>query len=1128
VTDAANSTPADKPKEPEEPFILTPEILAYENRRNDLIISAGVLLFAFFLGSFRDSFPDIPLRLATGRHYAEEGFSKTDPFSYGAPEGKEWVNPSWLFDRMLFGVFDSLGDSAAGAIKALCGALAVLPLLFMRHQGPTLWWTAFCCFLAAAGIAPRIYMGSEVVSLVMVSLTLMLWHASKTTGKQWLLWITVPLGIFWANIDPSVFVGALVLLALGLGEIVQSFLNRSTTFGDRAPTIASGGQTLIAAVLVFLASAATPYGQGTLMFPIEWFTKVLPQVPYDERMFFGWNGILSTTRQGSDDFSFFNRLLDAKLSYAETAWVLLIVGAATSFFLNFNRFSVSRLLIALLGVMLPILAARYTGPSTLLLAAVLSLNGQEAFLDAFGAAPRVSRGWVLWSQIGRMATILGLFVALIFAPTGRFVPITMGLFGFGLATSTYADPKTCQWLEEAEFKGNNFIPSAVRLPATLAWEAPKVKYFLDSRWQLFADAPSGGGQSPLQEYAAVQKTLIEDNKPDETIWKPFFAKHRITYVLFDPTRPGNIFSIRMWYPQVRTMQIKDRLVAIGNGNLPADDPDAKKFDALRMRSNAVVFNPPPPTKDSPATSIPDARMVGAPTIIDWLWRYRYTTPTGVTTGALMPIGLFRLEEPGFLFQALQEVRKGIAEQPDNPIARARLGSLYEQIYVREGMVADFALDKRFQAEHKRLREIQDKAKKPAEDAKKEPAKKPDENKESGKKEDAKKDEKKDEKKPADQPVSHGPLRPLESRRFIPLRHFQMMTAYRDALRAFTPEGFNKHLFSEEPPLPTEDLIVMADRAGHNGYLDASLEILKLALRRTTISETREELTRRIAKVEQGVEETTAKIEQALADLKKQVFEKNPEVATQTQFLAHRMQLYRSNGMPLKSLAVFEEASPNDPEIRGARIAAIETYLELGFAEKAQENLHLLEPNSFQRPGDLQYVNAMVLLAAGQYDAAKTQLDQSLEQIRSNRLKKGLDTAEGFLRGAPLLQMSERGPAGAIMTTSEIFGDLAREANLQFEIGLLLLEMGKPKDAIKSFAASLETYPRDTVHRPIMEYYAVLVPGSVKLPPEPPVYIFDDEFSIKFDPPPAPKDAPKKADDAKKAEPPKKVDEKKSK
>ena len=1117
-------TAAETPKEPEEPFVLTPEILAYENRRNDLIISAGVLLFAFFLGSFRDNHPDIPLRLATGRVIAESGIPDHDPFTYGAPADKKWVNPTWLFDRALWGVWDNLGDVAAGVMKALCGAIAVLPLLFIRRAGPTLWWTAFCAFLAGAGISPRVYLGPEVVSLVMVSLTLLLWYAARNTGRQWLLWISVPAAVLWANVDPSVFLGALVLLALGVGEIVQAFLNRSMTYGERPATVADGVQTIIAAALVWVASAATPYGGGTLKYPIEWFTKVLPQASHAEREFFGWNSILNAVQEGVEDTTFFNRLLDAKLSYAETAWVILIVGAAASFFLNFNRFSTPRLLLTLLGVALPVLASRYIGPSALLLATVLSLNGQEAFLDAFGSTPRVTRGWVLWSQVGRMATIVGLFIALIIAPTGRFVPVTMGLFGFGFAANTFADEESCKLVQDAGFKGRNFIPSAVRLPAMLAYETPSLKYFIDSRWQLFADPPSGGGSSPLEEYTAVQNTLMGREEPKKEIWEPFFRKYNITYMLFDPWRTVNLQALRAWYPNVRTLLVKDRISLVVNGNLPAGDPDKAIADRMMMHSNALVFNPPPTPKDGSPAGLQappmEARMVGAPTVIDWLWRYRYSTPSGVTAAGLMSLAPFRLEMPGALFQALHEVRKGINEQPDNPLARARLGAIYEQIYALEAQATDIGLDKRFQTEQKRLKEIEAQTKKKAPDdgkaAKKEEKAAP---KKEDKAEDPKAAKRNDKAgKEADLPVAHGPLRPVESRRFLPLRHFQMMTAYREAVRAFTPEGFNKYLFREDPMIPTTELVALGQRAAMNGYLDAGLEIYQLAQKRTADPEARERLASEISRLQQKIEETSAKIEQAISDLQKQLQEKAPEILAQTDLLGQKMQYYRNNGMPLKSLQLFEAASPTNPELEGARVGAVEMYLELGLAEKAQENLNLLAPGALPRKGDLQYLNAQVLLAAGQYDAAKGQYEQAITEIRNARIQKGLDAVDGILRGSAFLAPTQQGLTGPVVSREEVVNELSREARLSFELGLLLIEMGKPKDALKAFVSALEAFPRATIYRPIMDYYVELMKragmSDAKLPPDPPVYVLDDDLVVKFDPaadakqPVKPADAPK--------------------
>jgi hypothetical protein len=124
--------------EPEE-FVLTPEIMAYENRRNDLIIAGAVLLFAFFLGTYKETYPDLMLHLATGRAIAQGGIPKTDPFSYGAPADKSWVNPNWLFDAASYQIYNGAGDITLTVLKALLGVVPILCLLFIRHSGPTLW-----------------------------------------------------------------------------------------------------------------------------------------------------------------------------------------------------------------------------------------------------------------------------------------------------------------------------------------------------------------------------------------------------------------------------------------------------------------------------------------------------------------------------------------------------------------------------------------------------------------------------------------------------------------------------------------------------------------------------------------------------------------------------------------------------------------------------------------------------------------------------------------------------------------------------------------------------------------------------------------------------------------------------
>ena len=92
-----------KDHEEDQEFILTPEIMAAENHRIDLVLVVGALVFAFFLGSYTDTGPDTFTRLRTGQ-LIDQTFPdvpRTDTLTYTA-EGRPWINPSWLFDWLTY------------------------------------------------------------------------------------------------------------------------------------------------------------------------------------------------------------------------------------------------------------------------------------------------------------------------------------------------------------------------------------------------------------------------------------------------------------------------------------------------------------------------------------------------------------------------------------------------------------------------------------------------------------------------------------------------------------------------------------------------------------------------------------------------------------------------------------------------------------------------------------------------------------------------------------------------------------------------------------------------------------------------------------------------------------------
>ncbi|HVJ82524.1 MAG TPA: hypothetical protein VNC50_15755, partial [Planctomycetia bacterium] len=280
MTDTASASAGDQ-ADPKEEFVLTKEILAFENRRNDLIVAAGVLLFTFFLGSYKETYPDIPLHLATGRIIADSGIPKHDSFSFGAPADKVWINPSWLFDWGLFRAYSAVGDVAVAVVKALAGAAAIGLLIGIRHRGPTLWWTVFCAFFAAVALSPRLFLGSEVVAALLLALLLLCIFQARYAGRFWMIYLAAPITALWANVDLSFFVAPLVLAAFLLGEAIQSVCPKSWRFGEsqwQASQLVSVG---VVTVLCVLAGAATPFGMATLSFPYDWVVNIAPQAPYN-------------------------------------------------------------------------------------------------------------------------------------------------------------------------------------------------------------------------------------------------------------------------------------------------------------------------------------------------------------------------------------------------------------------------------------------------------------------------------------------------------------------------------------------------------------------------------------------------------------------------------------------------------------------------------------------------------------------------------------------------------------------------------------------------------------------------------------------------------------------------------
>src|SRR5262249_41968522 len=192
-----------------------------------------LLALGFFLAAFPVRNSDLLMHLATGRALVEgryNPFSGADPFGL-TTEGVRWVNHSWLYDLLAYGVYRVAGIPGLVAAKALLVALLALVLVRVGQAGRGLWVPVLCATLAVLALGPRLLLQPACVSFLFLGLTL--WALQR--GGGWLYtpateeerarrrpsagapvtwanyWPLLPLFALWANLDEWFFLGPLTV-----------------------------------------------------------------------------------------------------------------------------------------------------------------------------------------------------------------------------------------------------------------------------------------------------------------------------------------------------------------------------------------------------------------------------------------------------------------------------------------------------------------------------------------------------------------------------------------------------------------------------------------------------------------------------------------------------------------------------------------------------------------------------------------------------------------------------------------------------------------------------------------------------------------------------------------------------
>jgi len=186
------------------------------------VFAVLVFGFAFLLASMPVGQSDFWLHLATGRALVEGGFSfGSEPFTL--VQTGYWVNPSWLYDVLLFGLYQTVGGSAIVIGNALLvSALSVLLMLSCRGD-KGFYLPGLAVALALIALAPWLSVQPRCVSFALAAWTT--WFLEVKRGEKNVslvsFWPLLVVFALWANLDRYFIVGPFLVGLYALGSVLS-------------------------------------------------------------------------------------------------------------------------------------------------------------------------------------------------------------------------------------------------------------------------------------------------------------------------------------------------------------------------------------------------------------------------------------------------------------------------------------------------------------------------------------------------------------------------------------------------------------------------------------------------------------------------------------------------------------------------------------------------------------------------------------------------------------------------------------------------------------------------------------------------------------------------------------------
>lgn len=570
------------------------------------------------------------IHLASGRLLAEQGWIRSDPFSFTTDTSRVWINATWLYDALLYRLWQ-MGGSPGVTIAFVCCVVAAF--VFLRplvRDCASDANQALALLLIAWLIAPALSVGPHGPALLFAAFFMRILSGARARTAALTL---LPIQLAWTNMHSS--------FLLGPALAVVFWFDRKNDSPARLP--------IWLPAALFAATLINPY--GIKLHQLAFSTVINPNT----------GALIEWVSPFHHEFApFTNRV----------AQMALLVVVASGFVSIIGRLPTALTALGVAGAFLMVLSPRYVAFAGLFLFPFSSISLR-------GTSDWITRrlGTTLWEPAGRSLTAFAAALTLLLVSSGFYFNRigSASTFGLGIARDVFP-LRACETI----LSRPDFPERALNLAQDggfLAWALPHRKIFTDSRVAVYGAA----------FYQGLGRALVQDND----VLANLLNRFNPGAVILNGSWPGAGQAARRlvdsgdWAPAyfdgitmvlLRTTRENARLLT---------DYEAQRA-GLRELENARRAYEKELASLFPARN--HARLIGAGTFYYSLWRFREAaavldpvtrgSPTHVTAWQNLGISLISL---GHNADGARALERAIRLRSNEALPYFWLGKAYDAL-----------------------------------------------------------------------------------------------------------------------------------------------------------------------------------------------------------------------------------------------------------------------------------------------------------------------------------------------------------------------------------------------------------------------------------------------------------------